>query len=270
MQNILIPTDFSLNALRAAEYAITIFGNSANYTLVNCYEVPHSGATMLISIADILEKDSLQLLASERERLIGMYAALGLRIEVKSIMGSPAVAVRKIATENDLVVMGTKGATGLKEVFVGSVASNVLENVPCPVIAIPEIAANVKPAKILFAADDKCLSEGELPERLVGLAKFFEAEVLILNVVPKGEISHVGNSAENSRKPTNAFENVKHSFHFIEDEEVNHGIEEFIKNNQVDMLGMITRRDDLFSRLFGTSNTKSMMMHTNVPLVAFH
>ena len=153
MQNILIPTDFSINAVRAADYAISLFGSSANYKIINCYEVPHSGATMLISIADILEKDSLQLLSEEKDRLLGKFGDLGLSIEVKSIMGSPSVAVRKIASPNDLIIMGTKGATGLKEVFVGSVASNMLENVPCPVIAIPEIAGNGKPAKILFAAD---------------------------------------------------------------------------------------------------------------------
>ncbi|MDB4655707.1 universal stress protein [Flavobacteriales bacterium] len=270
METILIPTDFSANALKAAEYAICLYGKDVHYKLVNSYEVPHSGATMLISIADILEKDSLTLLEEERNRLIKIFPEIEERIEIKAKMGAPNVVVRKEAEDVDVVVMGTKGASGLKEVFVGSVASNVISDVKCPVIAVPEESKLSPPRKILFAADDKSLIKGELPTEFVDLANRFDAEVLVLNVVAKGEISHVGNNPETSRETIGVFENVKHSIHFIEDEDVNHGIETFIANTNVDMLAMITRKDDLFSRLFGTSNTKSMMMHSNVPLVAFH
>lgn len=270
MQNILIPSDFSANALKAAEYAISLFGSDAHYTLLNTYEVPHSGATMLISIADILEKDSLQLLREEQARLFQLHPGLKDNIHVKTAMGSPSVTIKKIAEEMDAVVMGTKGASGLKEVLVGSVASNTLTDLTCPVVAVPEGAILSVPRKILFAADDKCLIEGKLPADLAELANRFDAEVLILNVVPKGDISHVGNNPDHDRPAIGVFEKVKHSIHFIEDEDVNHGIESFMKDHAVDMLAMITRKHDLFSRLFGKSNTKSMMMHTDVPLVALH
>ncbi len=270
MQNILIPSDFSANAQKAAAYAISLFGAKANYTLVNSYEVPHSGATMLISIADILEKDSLQLLREEQGRLFNLFPDLKDNISVKTLMGAPSVAIAKLAEEADLVVMGTKGASGLKEVLVGSVASNTLNDVKCPVIAVPESADLTIPKKLLFAADDKSLMEGKLPDGMAEIAQRFDAEVLLLNVVPKGEISHVGNDPDHDRKAIGVFERVKHSFHFIEEDDVNKGIEAFMKDHQVDMLAMITRRNDLFSRLFGLSNTKAMMMHTHVPLVAFH
>ena len=270
MKKILIPTDFSANAQKAADYAICLHGKDAHYTLVNSYEIPHSGATMLVSIADIMEKDSLTLLQEERNRLIKIFPELEEKLEIKAKMGAPNVAVKKEAENTDIVIMGTQGASGLKEVFVGSVASNVLSEVKCPVIAVPEDAKLAPPRKILFAADDKCLTKGELPDELVELANRFDAEVLVLNVVPKGEISHVGNNPETPRETVGVFENVKHSIHFVEDEDVNHGIVTFLADSNVDMLAMITRKVDLFSRLFGTSNTKSMIMHTNVPLVAFH
>ncbi len=272
MPNILIPTDFSENASKAAEYAVALFGNSSTYMLVHGYEVPHSGATMLISIADILEKDALQGLNIAKEQLVDAYPGLEGKVETRAVMGSPSIAVTRLAEAGnfDLVVMGTKGATGLKEVFVGSVAANTLTDVKVPVLAIPADTEVRAPKSILFAADDKCLIQGVLPKELVELSNQIDAEVLVLNVVPEGELKHVGSSDAQKDRSDGIFKGVKHSVHFVESADVNKGIETFINEHEVDMLAMITRKNDLFSRLFGKSNTKEMVMHTNIPLFAFH
>ncbi|MCB9185402.1 MAG: universal stress protein [Flavobacteriales bacterium] len=272
MYNILIPTDFSENANRAISYAVNLFGTDSKYTLVNGYEVPHSGANMLISIADILEKDALQLLSDSRDRLLAQYPELKGNLDVRAVSGAPNVAIRKLTETQDfdLVVMGTKGASGLKEVFVGSVASNTLNDVKIPVLAIPGDADAVVPKTILFAADDKCLSDGKLPDELVDLSNSTGAEVLVVNVVPEGEMKHVGNSADQKSRPDGIFQGVKHSVHFVESNDVNAGIMKFIGENKVDMLAMVTRKNDLFSRMFAKSNTKAMAMHTHIPLLAFH
>ena len=272
MLNVLIPTDFSDNANKAMRYAVELFGEDAKYVLVNGYEVPYSGASMLISIADILEKDSIQLLNEAKNALIAEMPKLKENISVQAVAGAPSGALKKLTSkgEFDLVVMGTKGASGLKEVLVGSVASNVLSDVNCPVLAIPADAEMKVPSKILFAADDQVLIEGKLPAALVELSERFDAEVLILNVVPMGELGHVGNAEGQNRSSEGSFEGVKHSIHFVESEKVNEGIEAFIKSTEVDMLAMVNRKNDLFSRMFATSNTKSMMMHASVPLFAFH
>lgn len=272
MYSIIIPTDFSDNASKALDYAVNLFGTSSKYTLVNGYEVPHSGANMLISIADILEKDALQLLFDLRDQLISDHPELEGNIDVKAVSGAPNVAIRKLAETQDfdLVVMGTKGASGLKEVFVGSVASNTLNDVKIPVLAIPADAEVLIPKTILFAADDKCLADGKLPAELVELSNSTGAEVLVVNVVSEGDLKYVGNSDGQKNRPDGIFEGVKHSVHFVESSDVNAGIMKFIEQNKVDMLAMVTRKTDLFSRMFAKSNTKAMAMHTQIPLLAFH
>lgn len=271
MLNVLIPTDFSENASKAVSYALSLFGNEARYTILNSYEVPHSGATMLISIGDILEKDSVQLLESFRAELLEKRSDLDGKIDVKAVMGSPEVAVNKSVElgDYDVVVMGTQGASGLKEVLIGSVTSNVLSNVSIPVLAVPHDSDSKPPKTILFAADDNLLASGEMPKNLVALANRFDAEVVVLNIVPVGELSHVGNSADQQRS-SGIFEGVKHRVEFIESDDIPKGIEKFITENEIDMLAMITRKNDLFSRLFGTSNTQKMVMHSHIPLFAFH
>lgn len=270
MKRILIPSDFSANAGHAVHYAIALFGLDAEYTMLHSFEVPHSGATMLISIADILQKDAEMLLNSEQSRLKTQYP--GLKLTTTSVMGHPSMAIKKHTQKEgtDVVVMGTKGATGLKGVLIGSVAANTMAELKCPVISVPESCALNAPEKILFAADDQCLGEGRLPEELVELANRWKAKVLIVNVVKPSEMKYVGNYKGKERKPIGVFENVNHSIHFASGTDVNSGIQSFMNENKVDLLAMIARKNDLISNLFGLSNTKGMMQTATLPIMAFH
>lgn len=270
MLNILIPTDFSENARQAARYAFTVFGADNTYTLLHAYEVPHSGATMLITISEILEKDSIQLLKEDLSLLEDEFPDFKGKISIKASLGQPETCVRKFSEQNpcDMVVMGTKGAGGIKGVLLGSVASNVLEQVKCPIIVVPQKANLDTPSKVLFAVDDTTLNENLFPTALADITKRFDAELMVLNIVDEGKLSHVGTN-EPTRIAISAFDNVKHSFHFAENKEPMEGIRSFLAENKIDLLAMVNRRDDLFSKLFGTSTTRQMVMKSDVPIIAF-
>lgn len=272
MKNILLPTDFSDNANRAIRYAFIMFGKTAKFTVLNTYEVPHSGTSMLVSIADILKDESEKAMKKQMTELRDEFPHLSSQMDSMSEMGAPETVIKRLTEKKgyDLVVMGTKGATGLKEVLVGSVASNVMQNVACPVLAVPEDAILSVPEKILFAVDDVSLNEGVFPAELASLVRRFDSELMVLNIVPEGEKDNVGNAAGNKRQPTSVFQGVKHSFHFKEGNDLNKAIADFAKKNKVDVLAMVTRKTDFFSRLFGRSSTKKMMQHIDVPIIVFH
>ncbi|MCF8257847.1 MAG: universal stress protein [Flavobacteriales bacterium] len=264
MKKILIPTDFSPNAHKAAVYALRLFGDSARYTLVNAYQVPHSGNTMLISIADILKRDSEQLLKEELIRLEDEFPHLVDHLEILAEMGQPDMVLKKLVVKNghDLVVMGTKGASGLKGVLVGSVASNVIQYVPCAVLAVPASVEPRLPQLILLAADDHTLSRDKCPDALAYIAGRNDAKVLILNVLKDGESAEAG-----GRTPVNSFEGIAHTYYFESGNDVGETITNFAKEKGVDMMAMIRRKKDLFANLFGQSNTREMMQSTKLPLL---
>ena len=63
MRRVLIPTDFSENSKNAVRYAFEIFKHDADteYTLLNAYDLPRRPTSgMLVSITDILKKDSVE------------------------------------------------------------------------------------------------------------------------------------------------------------------------------------------------------------------
>jgi len=266
MKKILIPTDFSDNAQHAARYALGLFGDSATYTLVNAYQIPHSGSTMLISIADILKRDSEQLLNEKLLRLENEFPHLSTAISVRAEMGVTDIVLRKLVDDQgfDLVVMGTKGATGLKSILVGSVASNVMHNVACPVLAVPDKVATRSPETIVFAADEATLQVDHCPDALRYITQCSHGKVKILHVVKAPE-KVVAGSLE--RMPMNTFDGVPHSYHFEEGDNVGETIATFAMKYNAGMIAMVRRKKNLFSNLFGRSNTNEMIQRAALPLL---
>lgn len=272
MQKILIPTDFSENARHAAHYIFTLNeGLDVSYTLLNTYDIPRSGAGTFVSIEDILRREAENLLKEELQKLEEAFPALKGKIDAMTRMGAPGGVIRDLTTEGayQMVVMGTKGADGLKRALIGSVASKVMTNTPCPVMAIPQDAELKAPKTVVFAVDDEGMAKQNYPSQLAEFALRYDSEILIVNVVKKGQQRYTGGQ-ENGQQPLEVFSGVKHSFHVVEAEEVNEGIHQFVLKNEADMLAMVTRRNDFIGLLFGLSNTNNMIQDATVPMMVFH
>jgi nucleotide-binding universal stress UspA family protein len=269
MKNILLPTDFSDNALNAARYAMHLFGDTANYVLINAYQVPHSGSTMLISIADILKRDSEQLLQDMRGTLEDEFPGLKEHISILAEMGQADTVLARLADRGEcsMVVMGTKGASGLKSVLIGSVASNVIQRVACPVLAIPSGVRPTVPTKILFAMDDESLQRDSCPPAITYIASRGNAKVMILNVLSESEDDVL---KAKQRTPINVFDGVEHSFHFEKGLDIGETIVNFAKTNHVDIIAMVRRKKDLLSNLFGQSKTREMIQQLELPLLVLN
>ena len=100
----------------------------------------------------MLEQDSQKDLAKLKVQLHDAYGQ-GLNITTKSLLGNVSWACQSAikSEEADLIVLGTKGASGVKEMLIGSNASEVIRNVAAPVLAIPEEASLALPWELIFA-----------------------------------------------------------------------------------------------------------------------
>ncbi len=144
IETILVPTDFSGDAARALEYAIDLaktFG--ARIQLVHAYDinvlVVMPGA---VSMPDRFWDDVRQAAERRLEEVRKRVEAEGVKCEselhaegvVQSILDAAGSA------DADLIVMGTRGHSGLKHVLLGSVADRVVRMAPCPVMTVKDDA----------------------------------------------------------------------------------------------------------------------------------
>ena len=140
VETILVPTDFSVHADRAVDYAIGMakaFG--ARIHLLHAYHLPVAMTfpdTVAVPQAfwDDMRKYAAEKLGEVRKRV----TVEGIECEVEALGDPPFQAIVDTAARisADVVVMGTRGLTGLKHVVLGSTTERTVRLAPCPVITL--------------------------------------------------------------------------------------------------------------------------------------
>ena len=140
-ERILVATDFSPGSARAVKYAFALaeaFG--AKVELLHVWLPPQLVGQEFV-LADTAEPTTIgeyALRAADR-RMRDFLDECGLspRPPYRIEMGSPPKIIVEKAKGYDLVVMGTHGRKGLVRLLMGSVARNVVQHSPCPVLTVP-------------------------------------------------------------------------------------------------------------------------------------
>ncbi len=148
MRNILVPTDFSPMANNALDFAVQIARKSgAKIILLNVIEgVRNYAFNTMGEIENSLGEDEFiirKLIDQTQENLTKFseqHQYDGVEFSTMIEMGGAYASISKVIAENntDLIVMGTKGASGLEEVLIGSNTEKVVRYAACPVITIKE------------------------------------------------------------------------------------------------------------------------------------
>lgn len=139
-ERIIVPVDGSGVAKRAAQKALAL-AQATNIPVValhvmNVPDLPsfyaYPGAIRYQEMREYIQREG-QFYLEEIEHLGNQ---MGVPIEKKLLEGHPAEEIIREAGEGDLIVMGSKGRTGLDRLLMGSVAENVARHAPCPVMIV--------------------------------------------------------------------------------------------------------------------------------------
>jgi nucleotide-binding universal stress UspA family protein len=185
MKKILVPCDFSkpsINAFRLAQNIAASSGGSIH--LVHIIELPVLHDSVLMPVLDFEQGlfDELKTKAtSQFKKITDKYEVDGVRIVTKVLFGGVARMINKYIEENkvDLVVMGSHGASGLREVFIGSNAERLVRQSTVPVLVVKNYFKG--PIKnIVFPNTLDTENQGELILKVKALQAFFKARLHIV------------------------------------------------------------------------------------------
>ena len=141
-QRILVPVDFSDHSSQALEMARELakaFGSKL--ILLHCYQVsPGAISPYGIVLPEGFDREVREAAAGRLEEWRGKASEGGVDAEARLSATFPSMGISDAATEEkaDLVVMGTRGLSGLKHVLLGSVAERTLRAAPCPVLTVKQ------------------------------------------------------------------------------------------------------------------------------------
>jgi nucleotide-binding universal stress UspA family protein len=264
MAHVLIPTDFSGNSLKAAQYAVQLFGIAGNtFTVLNSYMLPRGAASTMWSIDDLLAKESHEgvglFIEKMREDPILANADLVAACEHGDL---PNVVSRYSADAEPpaLVVMGTQGASGLKEVLMGSNTADVIKRGGIPVLAVPQDAPHKVPERIMVA-DDGGVVEPATAKILIDIARASKAHVMVVRVSTTGQ-EPTGDSAYSE-----ILGDIPTSYHFVSGENVHSALNELADKSGVDIMVVLHRQRGMFEQLFHRSTATKLAMHTHIPML---
>jgi nucleotide-binding universal stress UspA family protein len=137
---ILVPVDFSTHAHSALDLAIDLAKESGGTLhLLHAYELPASmtmtyGVAIPQSVWDGVKEAAAARLAELQKRVTA--AGVKCSTHVMTAPAPDAIAEAAAAHKADLIVMGTRGLTGLRHVLLGSVAERTIRIATCPVLTI--------------------------------------------------------------------------------------------------------------------------------------
>jgi nucleotide-binding universal stress UspA family protein len=281
MKKILVTTDFSPNAEKAMHFATRMVqGNKeAHLTFFHVVNdaIPtgyskHNYQTMVQEQIDRnLKQLQESVLNMYREMMVG-EADLAEEALVKHGSFVESIISTVDDLDIDLVIMGTHGASGLKKIFVGSNTADVMEKVPCSVLAIPDEYSNAPVTRIAYATDFMNVEDGL--DKIVNFARFFNASI---------ELFHVYAPEKGKTDPTTFDRNgflreLKEKFnyeHFTlafvklnEDQDsLIDGIESYVAQKRPSVIAMATYERMWYENIFRPSKTKQMIFQTTCPLL---
>lgn len=269
MKHYLVPIDYSdnsLNALRfALKLAILIEGR------ITTLHVVADGSFSKTADGSISPGDeTLQPFALKSEQLYREIADDETQIvSVAHVFAQGRVVENILKTaareDVDMIVMGTKGASGLKEVIFGSITAKTIEAADLPVLAIPEDATFTGLNEIAYSTSFK-VEEVDTMLRVLKLAKMAKARLHMVHVnLP--HTTYAYERMDELKESLSSKDNV--AFHVVEDIDVVKGLAGYVRAEKIEMLVMYTEQRSFLSRLFDRSYTGQMAYYTETPLLIF-
>ncbi|MEP2278619.1 universal stress protein [Maribacter sp.] len=277
-KRILIPTDFSKNALNAIRYTIDLYAklNCDFYFLnlfsfekytTNSLSIPEEGSAAFEQAKQDSEKNFVKLLdtlALHPDNLKHNYYT-------ESSYSYLSEAIKKIIAEKDidLVAMGTKGATGSKGVLFGSNTVMAMEKIrECPVLAIPEHVSFISPKEIVFPTDFKDVYKRSAFRYLIELANMHNAEIAVLHIDNNKELTET--QLSNKKLLSSILSETKCQFHTLREKNLGKGIQNFVESRESDMVSFINRKHFFFGSVFSKPLIKEIGYDSDVPILALH
>lgn len=266
MKHIVVPTDFSKYAACALDYAIHIANqmDESIIHLVHVYSVP--GATGLRAEAHQFLRRQIDEAMEAIKSKVGSSLFKQTKMKMRAIEGFPIETITNYANalEADYVVMGTQGLTGLKSIFLGSNTVGVMKQCKRPIIVVPETTKYRGFKNIALALDQDVISNSDVLEPLVTLGKQFNSKIKVMHVEPVKTLATVDAGVDiylSDFQPT---------FYFVEDQDINRGINRFVEVQHIDLLCMVQRQRSFLHRLLFESVTKIEAFNSPVPLLVLH
>ena len=264
MKTILIATDFSAASnkalLLAAEYAKAF---KARLIVYHAFRIIYTN-NILVPPA-VLQQNCKEELQNKLKELQGSFDN-NIDVIVEEVINI-ADAILHVAEEKKAAVIFlgmNKRGRAMRKLF-GSTASKLSHQSEIPLIIVPEEAHVILPKRIVLANDISKGTDMTILNLLREVVEKFQSKLFVARIIKT--VRDVNEEKVTSSKMSYHLADLKPDLVYLWDENVNHGLEELLKENKADMLAIISHHHNFFEKLFEGSKTDHMLSHSQIPVL---
>lgn len=271
MQNILIPTDFSSCASNALKFALELAAKVGSKVFILNVIYPNEGVDNSVYNAFWIDEYYARR-KSELEQWVDTFRQLpgfgSIEIQCECETGYPVSAIKKYAQKihADLIVMGTMGATGLRDTLLGSTTAGVISAANIPLFAIPPQAPFVSRAEYVFATDLNWELDDRSKEVLHRVLDAQKATVQVLHVLA-GQEKDQPRADTPERDSRLLFFNHPYHYHYRSGDDIPNTIRQFAQEIQADGLMVVAQQHSFLYKLFFQQVSKALAQKITVPVL---
>lgn len=282
MKNILILTDFSENAWNALKYAQQLFKpTECNFYLLHVSDFINYPVSPVYIGEDEENLFTEELIAPSKKQLNNLLKKVEKTFSNKNHNyfsvhehGFFLEAIKKNIAEKkiDLIIMGTKGATGMRKRIIGSNAGDVITKVKCNTLIIPKAVTFSIPKEVAFPTDYNIFYSHKILEAVTEILRLSQSNIRVMNVSRSDRqltTAQEKNQEYLSDYLNEAFQK-KNSFHTITNKNVNAAIQCFVESRDVDIIMMVAKNLNFLQQILFDSIVEKISFHTKVPFFVIH
>jgi len=274
MNSILVPVDFSKQAKYAAKIAAEIARlTDAKICLLHMLELP-TGVVDPTSFGTSSNTPSALLYLNRAHEKFNEFKKMscfeGLEIEddVQFHKAFEGIIEQSKKKDVNLIVMGSRGTSGLEEMLVGSNTEKVVRNSEIPVMVVKRKIKDFKVENLVFASNFKQKNRSAF-QKILNFTKLFNARIHLLKINTIHNFETTKESSEAIRNFIEGYDLGDYSLNIYNDVTVESGILNFAKAMDADIIVLNTHGRRGLAHLFNGSIGEDLGKHATLPVVTF-
>lgn len=277
MKNILLPTDFSKNSMNAIHFAMDLLkGEPCHFFILNVQKASSfiSDDMMLVTSSTTIYNTIIDAAKKSLDNIISIieadYSDQEYTFHPKVDYDNFIDAINQISETNniDLIIMGTKGASGLSKKLFGSNTVRVIQRSQVPVLAIPDSCIFKGMDSIAFTTNNLPLLNVTALQPLKDLQLKFNSKLRVLHVADEHHLAQ--NQSLNEGFFKKYFPMAKHDFVDSNSHDIFHAIHHYLMDNDVKMLAMMSKKHSFIERLFVKHMVETFAFKIDIPFLVMH
>lgn len=288
LRRILVPVDFSELSIKAAHYALELARTlKAEVMLLNVwFNAANQGFVFnemfafQLNVEELLREQEqeaqaqIEDLATELRKRVRDEKMRGVKVDYDLVRGGPVESILAYVQDYQpgTLVMGTHGKRREGLTLLGSTTAKVIEKCPVPVLAVPwgyDTANFNAPRHVAYLTR---FDENDMQaiHRLVAFVRPFHVKVYCVHLHPEDSLKLDSLRMKKLKDHfAEAITDVEIECGLIETEDAVEGLLDFVREKQIDVLALISRKRNIIEQLLKPSLTRKLLVGSDIPLLIF-